>query len=119
MENNMNEKDLRLGNTVNHHGQEYTVRAIGKGNATIAIEGYKSERVSIKSISPIPLTKEWLVKFGFDKKGHREGLSIILENTLGYKNGRTYFKSWCILESQPKHVHQLQNLYFALTGQEL
>ena len=36
-----------------------------------------------------------------------------------YKEGRTYFNSWCINDWQPEYVHQLQNLYFALTGEEL
>jgi hypothetical protein len=35
------------------------------------------------------------------------------------ENGRTYFKNFAILEESPKYVHQLQNLYFALTGEEL
>jgi hypothetical protein len=69
---------------------------------------------------PIPLTEDWLVKFGFEK----------LQNNLYSKGRLTYHKTygWKILENwvkkwsgvqELKYVHQLQNLYHALTGQEL
>lgn len=75
--------------------------------------------------TPIELTEEWLLKFGFEKvKGgisfDKGKLSIYLGDTiLSGKNGRTYFNSWAILEESPKYIHQLQNLWFALTGEEL
>jgi hypothetical protein len=65
---------------------------------------------------PIPLTEEWLLRFGFEKK---------------YKNYEMgdfmFFKGSCsrisyklsLIGINIKHVHQLQNLYFALTGEEL
>ena len=69
---------------------------------------------------PIPLTEEWLVKFGFEialngywnKKEdfmvelHNEGIEIIVDAERIRLFHITY-------------VHQLQNLYFALTGEEL
>ncbi len=68
---------------------------------------------------PIPLTEEWLIKFGFKvepdddftiwQKGQLEGL-------YDFKDG-TYEYNSTVLEI--KYVHQLQNLYFALTGEEL
>ena len=74
---------------------------------------------------PIPLTEEWLLKFGFENR--------IRDNTYKLKNfGKFIFDremGW--LSFYPaglmcgmrcdfiKHVHQLQNLYFALTGTEL
>lgn len=72
-----------------------------------------------KHINPIPLTEEWLLKFGFDNKYNKDKFTIIPKGILNYKNGRTYFNSWTILEKQPDYVHELQNLYFALTGEEL
>ena len=74
---------------------------------------------------PIELNEDWLLKFGFIESNNTEfhtydkdKLSIHLKSKQ-YANGRTYFNSWCIIEKQIKHVHQLQNLYFALTGEEL
>ena len=70
---------------------------------------------------PIPLTDEWLVKFGFKRGGYMssfEKLTIHHKEPV-YPNGRVYFNSWAILNNIPEYVHQLQNLYFALTGKEL
>ena len=67
---------------------------------------------------PIQLTEEWLLKFGFEvyKFDHKENqyrfkdrLIVIRDNLFcDYGTGVII-----------KHVHQLQNLYFALTGEEL
>jgi len=72
-----------------------------------------------KHINPIPLTEELLKQLGFNNYFDKGKLNIIPKGRLGYKNGRTYFNSWAILEKQPDYVHELQNLYFALTGEEL
>lgn len=79
---------------------------------------------NLKGCEPILLTEEWLLKFGFD-----EGSDIVgecyfineftpsdvtiyrIDGDLYYMNGSTP-----IIIS---YVHQLQNLYFALTGEEL
>ena len=86
---------------------------------------WSDEKWEMKDFKPIPLTEEWLLKFGFGNgvvKGgfsfDKNKLSIHLKST-SYPNGRTYFNSWCILEYAIQYVHQLQNLYFALTNTEL
>ena len=69
---------------------------------------------------PIPLTDDWLLKFGFKKedktpsKEHGQYFSIWI---LDYKYSFAYapFREDCGI----KYVHQLENLYFALTGTEL
>jgi len=65
---------------------------------------------------PIPLTEEWLLKFGFKKwnsKGitYSKGVLIIHLRKRGFVINKRFV--------EPKHVHQLQNLYYALTGKEL
>jgi hypothetical protein len=82
---------------------------------------------------PIPLTEEWLLKFGFSttdyKKGyiginHKAG-GIITDFVLTYPLVNGVFQKYFIWEhskfkyQELKYVHQLQNLYFALTGEEL
>ena len=71
--------------------------------------------------NPIPLTEEWLVKLGFedDKANGFSKDSIHLEfiEQVGYVffiNGDVKGASITI-----EYVHTLQNLYFALRGQEL
>jgi hypothetical protein len=77
-------------------------------------------------IKPIPLTEEWLVRFGFtpdhnDYFFECEDHGVELEASWSSRNmqtGETF--GWHISEYQHvKSVHQLQNLYFALTGEEL
>ena len=68
---------------------------------------------------PIPLTEEWLLKFGFEIGYNRikmldvycKDFGILIERSNG---GNFYYKKVYI-----SSVHQLQNLYFALTGEEL
>ena len=82
---------------------------------------------------PIPLTEEWLQKFGFEKRDKNERWPIdsfkkVILNRgvihfymkadgvdceIGNKSGYSFGKP------KIKYVHQLQNLYFALTGEEL
>ena len=81
---------------------------------------------------PIPLTDDWLVKFGMTLydgfsstrfiyvNKHKYDTSIITyspkEGMIRFSNGNSKGNS---LIPHIKHVHQLQNLYFALTGEEL
>lgn len=78
-------------------------------------------------IDPIPLTEEWLTKFGFYQEG--------IEFQMGEHNDRfsglikVYYENWVkewVLDigaiewiTNFKYVHELQNLIFALTGNEL
>jgi hypothetical protein len=69
---------------------------------------------------PIPLTEEWLLKFGAKELNAKRGvLKEFVLKTVRIElsdSGNFYYKnSKLILES----AHQLQNLYFALTNKEL
>ena len=114
--------EIRIGNWFDFYGRPMQVRPI-----TINDIFYG------KIYEPIPLTEEWLIKFGFEKLdssscivyhiGHNEITHdwlfdltwlkkpelINSPNAPFYKNGRHTIY----------YVHQLQNLYFALTGEEL
>jgi hypothetical protein len=75
----------------------------------------------VEHLQPIPLTEEWLVKFGFISNPYFDRyemgvLHIECDKTKGH------LMLW--IEKLPyamelKSVHQLQNLFFALTGEEL
>ena len=86
----------------------------------------------IDFFEPIPLTEEWLLKFGFEEQehdfvsryfGNDERIFLNKDNShfnIFYKQDNTDETIEVILLSiQLKNVHQLQNLYFALTGEEL
>lgn len=89
------------------------------------------------NVSPIPLTEEWLLKFGFDnidttniyvKSMHKIGaeklksLAVYIDEnnyTVAIVDYYTGVEKTDLLHLDYKYVHQLQNLYFALTGEEL
>ena len=87
---------------------------------------------------PIPITDEWLLKFGFEKKVRsdhslmysKEGrftekMSIVYWNYVATGNDGWLYS---LMDEEGKYsefgvplenIHQLQNLYYALTGKEL
>jgi hypothetical protein len=72
----------------------------------------------------IPLTEEWLLKFGFDfyqNIGARKFMNFgnLIIETNAHKDIPVYYTEQRELICIIKYVHQLQNLYFALTGEEL
>jgi len=72
--------------------------------------------------TPIPLTEEWLVKFGFEN-GTTQDLKVITNATITKNGMREGFWNLYLghnaIDVNFKYIHQLQNLYFALTGTEL
>lgn len=119
----MKANELRIGNYLKSDGVVVKI----DGRSIFDIWG--SEASSCK-YEPIPLTEEWILKFGFIANENGEpqietndgmGLSISIQET-PYKYSAWHFISsehtYSII-SECKFVHQLQNLYFALTGKEL
>lgn len=74
-------------------------------------------------MKPIPLTEEWLIKFGFSTtqwdnfNSHRLMVGDNDYTIVIYSDGNCEVGD--IVTLKIKSVHQLQNLYFALTGEEL
>jgi hypothetical protein len=109
----MNAKELRIGNYLKKDGVMVTIDARSIFDIWDVDERYK----------PIPLTEDWLLKFGFSENYHG------IYSTWGFQDFDRYFEinqEPCLFEyfASPKwikleFVHQLQNLYFALEGEEL
>jgi hypothetical protein len=113
--------ELRIGNLINYWEYVSGVWKISKVDwADIKIQSIDP----IDNYRPIPLTEEWLLKFGFevntDYASEDNNWYDYLKNyvrismpyfTYNFENGES--------EIEIKYVHQLQNLYFALTGEEL
>ena len=129
----INQNELRIGNLV--MGKHLSVRntievykiAKVNWNGSIMVENRISrfEEDMEDDITPIPLTEELLLKCGFVKRDDgvyelNVGRSYlpILQLINGRFNINLYENSGIELPYTPT-VHQLQNLYFALTGQEL
>jgi hypothetical protein len=118
----MKANELRIGNLLRDKVSKTELKVIELTEKDIVIYVIDRSRFPLQSgwaLEPIPLTEEWLVKLGFDNKYSKGKFTIIPIGKLNYEQGRTYFNCLTILNHQPKYVHQLQNLYFALTSQEL
>lgn len=76
---------------------------------------------NLEDVSPIPLTEEWLTKFGFNKDGDTKDLLFDYAICLERRINDLFLVQvdWPHKKKEIKYVHQLQNLFFALTGQEL
>lgn len=114
----MKASELRIGNIVEQGIIELIVSSLIQVRDTI----YESE-----VIEPIPLTEEWLLKFGFDfsiDTWYLKGFAI-WETECGDKKGNEYMgffyelREVGMMDREIKYVHELQNLHFALTGEEL
>ena len=81
---------------------------------------------NLAEINPIPLTEELILNLGFDKKKNKEGifeksrLRLYLGNgCLCYLIDEDNESGYYIPNGGIKFVHELQNLYFTMTGEEL
>lgn len=78
-------------------------------------------------LKPISITDTWLQNLGFESNGdeHEEEWYQKDEPLFGYKItdmaeiGDGHIWDGAFTDAPCKHVHQLQNLYYALTGNEL
>ena len=131
----MKANELRIGNkfylpngeigTISYHEIRLLIVAMEKPN-----------------YNPIPLTEKWLEKFRFKAWDDKKTIYILERHIDKYNNA--CFRFWLqldklvfdyiqneihptesifddknIIRLEIKYVHQLQNLYFALTGEEL
>jgi hypothetical protein len=117
----MKATELRIGNWVDQPNEGVAKVTSILNNLQIRTEtGYVD-----KYCKSIPLTEEWLLKFGFKiNRQTKEDNNIWRCNwTEGYFEveqiiGFFLWDNHCY-GTEIKYVHQLQNLYFALTGEEL
>ena len=144
----MRANELRIGNYVKANklacnekeGNTLTVCGIG-----LDVDLTNGTTQNYIGIDGILLTKEWLLKFGFEKWGFGNQHKVENETYIRYVlynvlDGTSNFEVHYIVSDDKKynqyiiscdedervnwgadilHVHQLQNLYFALTNQEL
>jgi hypothetical protein len=91
------------------------------GFAIAELEKQKYLKEKTIRIFAIPLTEEWLLKFGFrlDNIHYTKDDVDLLMSTQMFSNELIGFFYSPNDRLEIKHVHQLQNLYFALTGEEL
>jgi len=110
----MKKNELRIGNFVYHPLTSRTYQV--NENDLLAFAK------NLVTNTPITLTEEWLLKFGFEHEDDylelqiNEHLSIIYVGYLALMIDEVIIQ---LNNTNSDKVHQLQNLYFALTGEEL
>lgn len=111
----MEARELRLENYVYLDSRVSIVKGIDHRGGIKLKNDFSTFQTSIHNISPIPLTEQWLLDFGFIKT-HR-GKFQKDELTYDIYVGDGLYMYGVAIEI--KHVHQLQNLFHALVGEEL
>jgi hypothetical protein len=102
----MKASELRIGNIVRY----------GANNRVLDAELFLQLLKYTTPFEPIPLTEEWLLKFGFE---FTNGYGFKIFGNWLQKEDDVYFYNVNGNFVQINYVHQLQNLYFVLTGEEL
>ena len=128
----MKASELRIGNLVyNNEGERDEEVDLS------FFEFLSTEEYYLDYYEPIPLTEEWLLKFGFEKiefnsdifgysaeyhltvKGHGGFIIEYMDDFSCYLLGDKSDIGVAPNLDSCKYIHQLQNLYFALTNEEL
>jgi hypothetical protein len=109
--------ELRIGNYYNQFGN---IRQVN-GHTISELEKAPQGQLWCKAL---PLTEEWLLKFGFEKDGHNNDKTFYYQkDSIKINNYKGYFldnpNEVVGKRLYIKNVHTLQNLYFALSGEEL
>ena len=119
----INVNELKVGNWVNVGNVDIPRQIETIGIHSVTLIGNTGD-YAIETFDPIELTPEILVKCGFDEwsDGHWKTRSSLNKN--GWSKEFNYYQPYSNLSTYCgnvgiKYLHQLQNLYFSLTGEEL
>ena len=124
----MQANELRIGNYIRLFDTKecYKIHLVSKGVVQVEGEILGGEVLKTNNINPIPLTPEILEKCGFVWSHLEEEyvltskVGVIFLSKDGYSVSTGTNDSFIrIFGLTCKYLHQLQNLYFALTGEEL
>lgn len=122
------QNEIRIGNLVNHEIFGIVeIFSIYKTSFDISRNGKSKEWfIGVDSCSPIPITEEILLEFGFEKD------SIFLWKSISIRSYLKIYKPYQLVKSpyyhinildkaviEIKYVHHLQNIVFDLFGEEL
>ena len=99
--------ELRIGNLLEARIKKYNNSEHISITASGLMDIFSNGEKSFTEYNPIILTEDWLI-----------GLKLPIEFGIGKDIGGIFY--WINgAKKYLKYVHQLQNLYFALTGEEL
>lgn len=127
--------ELRYGNVIyDKYGAQSTVYEF---DYSVAVLSTSPKGDEFSKLKPIPLTEEWLLRFGFEKSENNveinyrkylgENYNFLIEFHKGSNSYNYGYEEMNEFDEMIfnnfgngiEYVHQLQNLYFALTSEEL
>ncbi|HEY0056868.1 MAG TPA: hypothetical protein VGB63_16070 [Pedobacter sp.] len=116
-------KDLRVGNYIQRFDEIEQVETIDNYSAIL----YSGDKCFLANLEGIPITDVLLLLMGFQDtadNGHSYRISVNATDELCWYRqlGRIMYQtrdSGFTRDFNIQYAHQLQNLYFALTGEEL
>ena len=109
----MKASELRIGNWVEIQGLESKIISVDTEGCICEneyCEDFENNNIT-QNLQPIPLTEEWLERFNWNPPKDIGVAFSLTTDEIHFVAGNYYKKI--------EYVHQLQNLYFALTGEEL
>ena len=110
----MNPAEFRIGNLVKYDGRIFKLHSIGEYPILDTIE-FGAKVVEWKDLEPVEITEDVLIGMGFGRL--RYGW---LRNRIRFAlGGKTVHIDGLWIPNRYPHAHQLQNLIFALTGEEV
>lgn len=117
--------ELRIRNWIDDFGDGYgQVLAIDSDHYVLTTANDVPQPVA--TFKPIPISEELLIKAGFEKtteftysSGSEVEFNVYKKGDLTYNSIQDAWWLRGVMDHYPKYLHQLQNLYFALTGKEL
>lgn len=117
----MKAEELRLGNWV-HDGSRFPMQVGGIFEDVVYLDFEGNEgnvlECRIEDLQPFEFSNEWLERFGFEK---RENSSIWHKgNFICFPEAKIfYWRMEAVYLDLLEYVHQIQNIHYALTGEEL
>jgi hypothetical protein len=120
----MKSTELRIGNLLRDKVSKTELKVIELTENNIITKVIDRSKFPLKDgwgIEPIPLNEEWLLKFGFEEQVNDYYSKNEYKISFNDDLTKFYFLFFEIGDwyKELEHVHQLQNLYFALTNEEL
>lgn len=121
----MEAKELRIGNFVYYRDKSQVLEVYNIGSngfSTLNSLGLEYGSDDVSEYNGIPLTKDWLLKFGFTDNGDeysKENFTIRPNRRYLVIEGFEYDYNGIIISTEHFYVHDLQNLYFAIKRHEL
>ncbi|WP_333852461.1 hypothetical protein [Epilithonimonas sp.] len=121
----MEATELRLNNLLIYGNEIVPIMGMENSNNNLIVKIDADTAIDYRNLKPIALTAEWFQKLGF-KEVYRSSSRIRFDlpnycrydfdlNSNKILQGFLYFGNYI----KCNYLHQLQNIYFTLTGEEL